>query len=323
MKIIYGITKSNFGGAQRYVFDLAQEARRRGHSMAVICGAGGILVKKLEKEKIRVIEIGSLGRDISIWNDLKSLLTIYKTLEKEKPDVFHTNSSKMGGIGNLAARFAGIKKIIFTAHGWPFWEKRNVVSIALIWFFSWITALLAHKIIVISDYDLRIARKMPLIGRKVVRIYNGIDLKTFFGNGDIIRKAFPAGKRIVGTIGELNNNKNQIALVEEARKDPEMFVAIVGEGEKRDFLAKKIKEYGLENRVKLFGFVPSEEALKGFDAFALPSLKEGLPYVLLEAKLARLEIRANHVGGVREILEGDINNFSFEKMAKETFKVYL
>ena len=102
-----------------------------------------------------------------------------------------------------------------------------------------------------------------------------------------------------------------------------MFVAIVGEGEKRDFLAKKIKEYGLENRVKLFGFVPSEEALKGFDAFALPSLKEGLPYVLLEAKLARLEIRANHVGGVREILEGDINNFSFEKMAKETFKVYL
>ncbi len=41
MKIIYGITKSNMGGAQRYVLDLAIEAKALGHDVAVICGGKG------------------------------------------------------------------------------------------------------------------------------------------------------------------------------------------------------------------------------------------------------------------------------------------
>ena len=67
-------------------------------------------------------------------------------------------------------------------------------------------------------------------------------------------------------------------------------------------LEAKIKEYKLENRIKLFGYLPASEVLRGFDVFALPSLKEGLPYVLLEAKLAGLPIVANRVGDVAEIL---------------------
>lgn len=322
MKILYGITKSNFGGAQRYVFDLATAAKAAGHEVAVLCGAGGVLVEKLREKGVRVIEIDGMKRDISIIDEIRSLSFIYQTLRKEKPDVFHGNSSKMGGLGSLAARLAGIKKIIFTVHGWPFWEQRNKISLALIRFFSWLTALLAHKVIVVSNYDLETARAMPLVSHKFVRIYNGIDFTTTFGDGQMIRSSFPLGAIITGTIGELNNNKNQIALIEEARKDSEMHVAILGEGELRDFLLGKIEEYGLEERVKLFGFIPREKVLKGFDIFALPSLKEGLPYVLLEAKLAGLQIKANAVGGVEEILKNDIKNFSIEKMVSETFKTY-
>jgi len=323
MKILYGITKSNFGGAQRYVFDLAKAAQAAGHNVAVLCGAGGVLVGKLREKGVRVIEIEGMKRDISMLDEARSLIFIYQTLRKEQPDVFHTNSSKMGGLGSLAARLAGVRKIIFTVHGWPFWEQRGKISIALIHFFSWLTALLAHKVIVISNYDRATAKAMPLVSNKFVRIYNGIDLTTTFGDGKVIRSAFPLGARITGTIGELNHNKNQVALIEEAKKNPEMHVAIVGEGELRDFLLSKIKEYKLEERVKLFGFITREEVLKGFDIFALPSLKEGLPYVLLEAKLAGLTIKANSVGGVNEILENDVNNFSIEKMVSETFKTYL
>lgn len=323
MKILYGITKANFGGAQRYVFDLAKAMKKRGHDVAVLCGEGGVLADKLREEGIRVIEIKGMKRDISLVNEFRSLYFIFRTLWKEKPDIFHTNSSKMGGLGSFAARLAGTKRVVFTAHGWPFWEKRNVIWRALAWFFSWLTAIFAHKVIVVSNYDLRIARKMPFVAEKIVRVYNGIGFKMSFGTGDLIRNAFPPGKKIVGTVGELNDNKNQIALVEEAKNDPEMFVAIIGEGEQRDFLARKIKEYGLEERVKLFGYIPREEVMRGFDVFALPSRKEGLPYVLLEAKLAGLEIRASDVGGVREILEGDIRDFSLEKMFDETLNTYL
>lgn len=323
MRILYGITKSDpFGGAQRYVFDLAKEAARRGHEVAVLCGGEGTLAEKLRAEGIEVITSPHIQRDISIFKELKSFIFITKTLRAKRPDVFHINSSKMGGLGALAGRLMGIRNIIFTAHGWPFWEKRNLLSRVIIYFFSWLTAILAHKVITVSEYDLRVAKKMPFTRKKAIRIYNGISFETSFGDGEIIRNAFPAGAKIVGAVGELNANKNQIALVEEARKDPNMFVAIVGEGDRRDFLENKIREYGLEERVKLFGYMPREKVMKGFDVFALPSLKEGLPYVLIEAKLAGLPIEANRVGGVSEILDQDIKEFSFERMAEKTFSLY-
>ncbi|MEK7499083.1 MAG: glycosyltransferase, partial [Patescibacteria group bacterium] len=189
--------------------------------------------------------------------------------------------------------------------------------------FSWMTALLAHKIIVVSDYDLRVAKKMPFIGDKAVRIYNGIDLNFPLYLADVIRNSFPKGVCITGTIGELNKNKNQIALLEQAKNDPTLYVAIVGDGEDRLYLKNKIEEYGLSARVKLFGFMPADLVLRGFDVFALPSLKEGLPYVLLEAKAAGLPIIASRVGGVGEILDAkNMDDFSLEKMVKQTTALY-
>jgi glycosyltransferase involved in cell wall biosynthesis len=57
-------------------------------------------------------------------------------------------------------------------------------------------------------------------------------------------------------------------------------------GPERAHLEAKIAEYALEERVKIFGVIPANEALRGFDVFTLPSLKEGLPYVLIEARIA-------------------------------------
>lgn len=323
-KILFVITKSNWGGAQRYVYDLATNLPKEQFDVGVAFGQPGLLAKMLEEARITAYPIASLQRDVSVIADVKSFFELLRLFRREKPDVVHLNSSKAGGIGALAGRLAGVRKIIFTVHGWPFWEQRNFISRGLMYFFSWLTAILSHKIIVISDYDLKVAKKMPFVSHKIVRIYNGINERMAFGSGDSIRKAFPVGVKITGTIGELNKNKNQIALIDQAKKDPTMHIAIVGpDGEERQRLEAKIKEYGLENRVKLFGFVPAIEVLKGFDIFALPSLKEGLPYVLLEAKLAGLPIVANRVGGVGEILDAkDMSEFSLEQMVQKTTSLY-
>ena len=53
MKILYGITKSNFGGAQRYVYELAREAKHRGDDVAVLLGGQGLLIEKLESRGVR------------------------------------------------------------------------------------------------------------------------------------------------------------------------------------------------------------------------------------------------------------------------------
>ncbi|OGC85222.1 hypothetical protein A3F55_01380 [Candidatus Adlerbacteria bacterium RIFCSPHIGHO2_12_FULL_53_18] len=322
-KILFVITKGNWGGAQRYVFDLATALPRAQFDVAVAFGQKGRLTEKLQHAEIKIYDIISLQRDISLGADLKSFFELRKLFKALRPDVVHLNSSKAGGVGALAARVAGVPHIIFTAHGWPFWEDRNVLFRCIIWFFSWLTALLAHTVIVISDYDLNVALRMPFVRGKTIRIYNGIDQHMSFGSGEIIRDAFPAGAKIIGTIGELNKNKNQKALIEQAKQNPNMYVAIVGEGEERDALNELIKKYGLETRVKLFGFVPAREALRGFDVFALPSLKEGLPYVLLEARLAGLPIEASRVGGVGEILDNtNLQEFTLEHMVKQTASLY-
>lgn len=322
-KVLFVITKSNWGGAQRYVYDLATALPKSEFEVQVAFGQPGLLARKLEAARLQTHAIQSLQRDVSIATDMKSFFELLKLFRTERPDVVHLNSSKAGGIGALAARLAGVPRIIFTAHGWPFWERRNALSRSLIYLFSWITALLSHKIIVVSNYDLKVAQRMPFIGGKAVRIYNGIDTHLSLGSGEVIRSAFPEGVRITGTVSELTKNKNQISLIEQARRDPTMYVAIVGEGEDRSHLTKKIEAYGLKTRVKLFGFMPAHEVLKGFDVFALPSIKEGLPYVLLEAKAAGLPIVANRVGGIGEILDAkDMSEFSLESMAKNTIALY-
>lgn len=321
-KILYVITKSNWGGAQRYVFELATHLPKEKFEVLVALGGDGLLAQKLREADTLIYQSKYLERDISFGKDIKSFFELYRLFKKERPDVVHLNSSKAGAVGALAARFAGVSQIIFTAHGWPFREKRNFLMQGALWLASWLTALLSTKVICVSDFDLRQARVMPFVGGKALRIYNGIDLHLPLGSGEKIRAAFPPGAKITGTIGELNKNKNQIALIEEAKKNPQMYVAIVGEGELRQWLEAQIQKNGLVERVKLLGFIPAQEALGGFDAFALPSLKEGLPYVLLEAKAAGLPIVANRVGGVGEILDKDISEFSLERMVKEIAILY-
>lgn len=321
-KILFVITKSNWGGAQRYVYDLATNLPKDQFEVAVALGGDGLLAKKLLAAQIPIIQIMSVQRDLSISADTAGFGELYRAIKSLRPDVVHLNSSKAGGLGALAARLLGAPRIIFTAHGWPFEERRNFMWRLFAFLGSWLTALLCHRIIVVSNYDLRIAHSMGF-GSKTTRIYNGIDINFSLGNAEVIRDSFPKNACITGTVGELTKNKNQIALIEQAKNDAALYIAIVGEGEERSRLEEKIRQYSLAERVKLFGFMPASDVLRGFDVFTLPSLKEGLPYVLLEAKAAGLPIRANRVGGIGEILDAkDMSDFSLEQMVEKTSKLY-
>lgn len=322
IRVLFLITKGTSGGAQRYVHDLATHIPREAFEPHVAYGLHGRLVDDLEREGISTHHIPSLSRDTALVADAKSFFEILKCIKKTRPDVVHLNSSKAAALGALAARIARVPRIVFTVHGWPFGEKRNFISRVIIWKISWLTGLLSHAVVCVSEHDLAQTRYMPFLRRKSVRIYNGI-APMEFGTGERVRSSFPPGTHITGTIGELTHNKNQIALIEQARKDPRMYAAIVGEGELRKMLERKVAEYKLNERVRFFGYIPAADALKGFDTFALPSLKEGLPYVLLEARLAGLPIVANRVGGVGEILDAqDMSVFSLETMARSTAELY-
>lgn len=328
-KVLFVITKSNWGGAQKYVFDLATHLpHERFEAVVALGGTGGAqahtgpLAERLAGAGIRTIFVESFMRDMHLGQDVSAFFELVRIFKKERPDVVHLNSSKAGGLGALAARITGVPTIIFTSHGLTWDEARNPLARALIYLATRATFLLCHKVITISQNNYQRAGRCLLCRNKIYLIHNGVGPMEF-GSGESVRAAFPPGATITGTVGELTHNKNQVALIEEARTKPDMYVAIVGEGELRAMLQAKIKEYGLESRVKLFGFKPAAEVLKGFDVFALPSRKEGLPYVLIEARMAGLPIIANRVGGIPDIIDApDIREFSLDQMVAKTAALY-
>jgi len=317
-KIMLVITKSNFGGAQKYVYDIATTLPKDIFDVSVAVGGSGPLIAMLEKEEIRVMRLPSLTRDVRASSDTATFFELLSLFKKERPDIVHVNSAKAGGIGTLAARLAGVPTIIFTAHGWAFNESRPYPQRMLITFFSWITVLLAHQTIAVSDAVKNGTLSWPFVGKKIVVIKNEIKEPAFYPKEmsqeklfSQLNKPLPSGAFIIGTIAELHKNKGLSYAIEAfsqlAPQNPSLYYLILGGGEERTSLEALVRFHNLEDRVFLLGFVDeAARFLPAFDLFLLPSLTEGLALVILEAGLARLPLIATNVGGIPEVIENNV-----------------
>ena len=236
-KILYLITKSNWGGAQKYVFDLATNLASRtpssntspleevwepvvalGSPESDSTGGGkGLLAEKLQQAGVRTITIPHLGRDMNLWKDFLVLISLFQIIWREKPGVIHVNSSKLAGLGAFVGRVLFVNKVIFTAHGWPFHEERAWWQKRVIYLFSWLTSFFAHKTIVITKLDYECGKKFFLLGHKMVYIPLGIREPNFLPREKAREElqnmaqqrgiSLPVDKLWIGTIGELHPNK--------------------------------------------------------------------------------------------------------------------
>lgn len=313
-KILYLITKSNFGGAQRYVYELAVAMKERGHNVTVAFGGTGLLNEKLQAEGIKTITINSFQRDISLLKEFSSISELYRLFKSVNPDVVHLNSSKAGGSGALVARFTGVKNIIYTAHGWAFWEPRPWLWRSLVYAASWVTALLVHKIILVSHYEANRV-KFPLIKNKFSVIETAVPTINFLDKYESRNSLFSEpelnthqGDHWLVTTAELNHNKNIIAAIDAVveynlNHSQKIFYCLMGDGDLRDQIIKHIEKHRAQNQIKLLGYVNDGRTyLKAFDTLLFPSLKEGMPYAVLEAGAAGLSVVASRVGGIPEIV---------------------
>jgi len=296
-KILFLITKATWGGAQRYVYDIATHLPHERFEPVVAFGESGKLAKMLSEAKVKTHKLPSLGRDVAIISDVRSFLEILRTIRKTRPDVIHLNSSKAAALGALAARMLGVPQIIFTVHGWPFNEKRGEFARVAIYFVSWLTAFLSHEVILISKSDEARGRQMRWVENKMRYIPIGIEPPQFIAR-DEARAALGIEDsevpRIV-TIAELTSNKGlrygieAISILKAENVGVEYF--IVGAGEQRTELEDFAAEMEVEDQVHFLGFVEdAARYLRAFDIFLLPSIKEGMPYVLPEAAAAGLPI---------------------------------
>jgi len=309
-KILFLITKATWGGAQKYVHDVATHLPREQFNVVVAYGEKGKLSTDLVAANIQIRELPSLGRDVVLLSDVASFFQIVGLLRRERPDVVHLNSSKAAALGALAARLTGVPKIIFTVHGWPFKEARAALTRALIYFVSWFTAALSHRVIVVSKADEAYGKRMRIAGKKISYVPLGIETPRFLARDEAMRllaekipelKEVGSGPRIV-SIAELTPNKGLnfgIEAVARLRdRGVNVVYVIIGAGEEHFRLMDLCFEYSVEDRVVFADFLPDAATyLRAFDIYLLPSIKEGMPYVLLEAAAAGLPIVATNVVG--------------------------
>ena len=318
-KVLFLITKATWGGAQRYVYDLSTHLPQEFEPI-VAFGESGKLAADLSSAGIETRVIPSLQRDVAFLSDLTSFFGIWKCIRAAQPDVVHLNSSKAAAFGALAARLRGVPNIIFTVHGWPFNEKRGELARVMIYLISWLTAVLSHAVIVVSKSDEAQGKQMRGVGKKVRYIPIGIEAPVFLPRGESSSALDIATDtpRIV-TIAELTPNKGiryaieTIALLKD--RGVEVSYTVIGDGEQRAELEDMAVEFSVEDRVRFAGFLAdAPKYLKSFDVFLLPSIKEGMPYVLLEAAAAGLPIITTSVvnpefveraGNVHAIPPGD------------------
>lgn len=314
IKILQIVTKSNWGGAQKQVFDIANNLDNKIFDVVVLAGGDGLLFRRLEEKNIRYYKINQLQRNLSIMKEIQSFIKIIRIIKNESPDIVHLHSPKAGGIGAFASRLAYMiyrkkNRIIYTSHGWTFSEKVSILKKIFIKIFSWITILLSDKTIVLSKSEFDKVKHWPFASKKLIIIPNGVDNIDFLPREDARKiieskssKKLEQNMFVVGTIAELHRNKSLDTAIRSLGKTKDIHYVIIGEGEERENLERVIKDQNIEN-VTLLGFLENASSLlRAFDIFLLPSIKEGMPYVLLEAGLAKIPVIATNVGSIVDLI---------------------
>lgn len=316
-KILFVITKSNFGGAQRYVYDLARSIPNNEFDVVVAFGGSGLLKEKLTDSHIRVVPIKGLERDINFFSEMNVFSQLLKLYRDERPDIVHLNSSKIGGVGSFAGRIARVPHIIFTAHGWAFNEERPWIERKIIAFLYWITLIFSHTTIAVSKQIKSQVSNFPFTKNKIVVIYNGVDQAGVFSKHEArelllrhnkkMASSIPNNTSWIGTISELHNIKGLRYAIESIekllKKGKDVVFVIIGEGEDRHNLRALIEEKGLEDKIFLFGFIDTaSQYLRAFDIFTLTSISEAFSYTILEAGLSESAVVASNVGGIPEVI---------------------
>lgn len=338
-KVLFLITKSNWGGAQRYVYDLATNLDPEQFIPTVALGGEGILKDKLLAAQVRSISIPGLQRNVSLFKEIKATISIGKIIKAERPDVLHINSSKAGILGALVGRILGVPKIVFTAHGWAFNEPRPYWQYLVIKCVHWLTVLLAHNTIVVSHATkaqmdwVGAQPKMTVVhpGRSDIAFKNRPDAR-----GIIERSVIPGKYGLVefqddlwvGIIAELHPIKNHQLLLSAwsnvIASVPHARLVIIGEGELLISLQQQVVDLGIEQHVFFTGHLDeAARFLKAFDIFTLPSQSEAYGYVLAEAGLAGVPVVAANVGGITDVVTHRENGLLFSLTDQKTYSDHL
>jgi glycosyltransferase involved in cell wall biosynthesis len=303
------VTRADWGGAQRHVFDLATKIDPTRFRVTVACSPDGPLVQRLSEAGVAVRSLTMLRREISPWHDLMAVRALTDLVRETEADLVHAHSSKAGILGRLAARRAKVPAF-FTAHGFAFAGSRTPMAFRILYLISewWAGRRWTDRLITVSASDRRLALAWRIAKpERVALVYNGINHHRFAAVPPPTAGPIP----VIGVLTRLVPGKGLDDLLQAAQllltTGPYRFV-IGGDGPLLERLKLRAQSLGIAEQVEFLGFVTDEVAfLRQIDVYVLPSYKEGLPYGVLEAIAAGRPVVATAVGGLPEVVTDGVN----------------
>ena len=328
MKIAHVITRMVLGGAQENTLFTVQGLSQMNHEVTLITGPSlgpeGQLQDYLHDSEFlfKTILIPSLKRNVSPLLDLIALFKLYLLFKKEKYEIVHTHSSKAGIIGRLAAKLAGVKLIIHTIHGPPFYEYQSKWINAIYIFCEKMMAKCCSKLICVAFAMQNEFLKYGIGKREqYLLVRSGVELDKFHYDEQKrkeLREKYNLNENhiVIGTIARLFELKGHDHIINIAhslvKKHQNIKFVFIGDGVLKNELLHKIKKNNLDQYFSFIGLLAPDEVCSIYsmlDIVIHPSLREGLARVLPEALAAERAVVTFDIGGASEVIGNNETGF--------------
>jgi len=295
--------------------------KERGFEIHAIASPSELLIQFGDREQITVHSV-NMPRQITPLKDLYALFHLRQHLRQIRPQIIHAYSPKGGLLGMISAWLAGVPVRIYHIYGLPLMTAVGYKR-SLLWLSEKISCLLANQVLCVSHSIREVAISENLCPQSKIKVLlkggvTGVDAANHFNKANLgtdvrfaTRKQYdiPANALVVGFVGRIVRDKGLAELVGAwkilSSEFPNLHLLVVGPFEPQDPVPEDV-EYTLKNdpRIHLTGRRSHISPLyTAMDIFALPTYREGLSTVILEAAAMELPVVATRIPGCIDAMQ--------------------
>lgn len=256
---------------------------------------------------------------------------VCKIIKEEKIDAISCSTPIGGTIARIAGWHCGVKKILYTAHGFLFFKNVPCIKRELFKLHEKLLAYITDTLITITKEDYEAAKKFKLRSHTPPFFVHGAGVNI----GVQIKKSRKSIRDILGfneqdilviSAGDLNDNKNNKVIIEALALIPDnnIHYLICGLGDRKDYLSNLAIKLNVDNRIHFLGYrTDMPDLLAASDIFAMPSRREGIPRSILEAMDLGLPCIGSKTRGIIDLIDEDKGGFTCNSEKPKEFAKYI
>ena len=297
----------------------ASALKSAGWNVHMICGSGDI--SNIEtSESIRLFQIDSLVRKISLRKDLVSLFRLFCTIRSIGPSIIISSTPKASFLGMIVATILRLPRRIYQIRG-ARWERKTGLSASITKLTDNMALLLSTDLIAVSvslknlyENNFKIRKTISVLGKGSSK---GVDLSIFRSNQNFV---LDFTNLTFGFVGRLTTDKGIDDLLriffELQRFFPNSILEIVGSFDETDPISKESKFKIMNSEeIKFFENIDPQDVAARMQTWAMhifPSHREGLPNAVIEAAACGTPTIGWDIGGVLDALPDRYKDFAIE-----------